>query len=161
MKLLPHPRTSLGLVALWLALAGSVAPAQLLLAALLAWVLPLAADKVLPRRPAVRRAGALLRLIGMAAWDVLRANFLVARLVLGPTRRLRPGFVRVPLALREPGPLAALAALLTLTPGSVSVAVSPDRSELTVHFLHLEDPEREVRDIKSRYEKTIAEVFGC
>lgn len=161
MKLLPHPRTSLALGILWLVLAGSMSPAQLLLALLLAWGLPLLADDILPRRPAVRRVGALLRLIGMAGWDVLRANLLVARLVLGPVQSLRPGFVQVPLCLREPGPLAALAACLTLTPGSVSVALSPDRRELTVHFLHLEDPEREVQDIKNRYEKTIAEVFGC
>lgn len=159
--LLPHPRTSAALVALWLLLAGSVEPGQLLLAGLAGWALPLAGHRLVPARPAVRRLEALLRLLAMLARDVVVANLVVARLVLGPARRLRPGFVIVPLALRDPGQVAVLAAVLTLTPGSVSVAYAAARRELTVHFLHVEDAAREAQLIKDRYEKTIAEVFGC
>jgi len=78
-------------------------------------------------------------IVAFAAWylvAVLIANLRVAAIVLSPRPRFRPALVALPLpsswADRR---VFAAAALLTMTPGTLSVAVSADRSVLFVHAL--------------------------
>jgi multicomponent K+:H+ antiporter subunit E len=101
----------------------------------------------------------MLRLGLRVLWDIVLSNLEVARRVLGPEARLRPGFVWVPLAVRNPYAITTLAAIITLTPGTVSAELSADRRYLLVHALHLEDPEALVRAIKARYEAALLEIF--
>ena len=94
----------------------------------------------------------------MAA-DIVRCNITVARQVLGPQERLRPGFIWVPLDIANIHGIAVLTSIITLTPGTVSASLSDDRRHLLVHVLHLEDPEALVQEIKARYEAPLMEIF--
>jgi multicomponent K+:H+ antiporter subunit E len=81
--------------------------------------------------------------------------------VLGPTARLRPGFVAVPLdATTHPDAAALLASIIALTPGTVSADIDDARTRILVHVLDLEDPAALVAEIKRRYERPLNEVFG-
>jgi multicomponent K+:H+ antiporter subunit E len=93
--------------------------------------------------------------------DIVVANFTVARVVLGPSEAVRPVFVAVPLEVRDDFPLTLLASVISLTPGTVSADLAPDRSRLWVHALSEENPEQLVQQIKHRYETPIREIFGC
>ena len=75
--------------------------------------------------------------------------------------RLRPRFLLVPLQVESPTAITLLAAIITLTPGTVSSNVSGDRRTLLVHALSETDPEAAVALIKARYERPILEIFGC
>ncbi len=88
-------------------------------------------------------------------WEMLKSNVLVARDVLVPWARRKPGIVAVPLDARTDLEITALANLLTLTPGSLCVDVSSDRSTLYVHSMFVGDPERVRRHIKQRFEAWI------
>ena len=55
--------------------------------------------------------------------------------------------------------IAALTSFITLTPGTVSAALSEDRRHLLVHVLHLEDANALIKEIKSRYEAPLMEIF--
>jgi multicomponent Na+:H+ antiporter subunit E len=46
-----------------------------------------------------------------------------------------------------------------LTPGTLSVDVSPDRKTLFVHAIDCSDPERNRRDIAEGFERAIMEAF--
>jgi multicomponent K+:H+ antiporter subunit E len=156
---LPAPILSASLWAIWLLLNNTLAPPQVVLGALLALAIPLYAGRLWPERPRPRRPGVALRLLLRVLRDIVLSNLEVARRVLGPEARLRPGFVWLPLSVRDPYAIATLAGIISLTPGTLSAELSPDRRHLLIHALHLEHPEALVADIKARYEAPLLEIF--
>ena len=158
---LPYPVLSLLLVAVWLLLAAELSVAHILLALFLGWGIPLLCRPFLAGIPPVHHPLAALRLVLVVTYDIVVANVAVARLVLGPTARLRPAFVEVPLALTQPMSISLLASIITMTPGTVSSDLSKDNKVLIVHALDCSDTDALVLDIKQRYEKPLLEIFGC
>ena len=159
-RLLPYPSLTLVLWLTWLLLNGfSVGHA--LLGLILAVVLPLGTRPFWPQVPLVRDRMGLLRFVLRVAKDILIANMAVAVKVLGPVKDLQPGFVEVPLDLRDSFAITVLTSTVSLTPGTVSADVSEDRTRLLVHALHVEDPQALVAEIKQRYEGPIKEIFEC
>lgn len=112
-----------------------------------------------PPRGTLRRIGLALRLLAVFLADVVQSNFAVARRILGPEAAIRPRFVWVPLALRDETLLAAYAAMITLTPGTLSVDFSADRSWLLVHAFDVEDEAALRRSLHERYERPLLEIF--
>jgi multicomponent K+:H+ antiporter subunit E len=148
------------LAATWLALTG-VSPPQLALAFVWALAIPRVAAPLLIPLPGIRSFGSAVRLTAVVAWDILLANIAVARLVLGPVSRLRPGFVQVPLAVAHPHAIALFASIVSIVPGSVSIALSSDTRTLLLHVLHVEDEEGFVDMIKQRYERPVMDILEC
>ncbi len=107
----------------------------------------------------MRRVVGALGLVVVFAYEVASANLAMAALLLNPKRRNRPGFVRFPLRVRSPAAITALANAITMTPGTMTVDLTPDRRALLIHVFHLEDPEAVVRRIRNRLERWVAEVF--
>ena len=160
-RLLPHPLLSLTLWLVWLALNNTVAPAHILLGALLALVIPLAAMHLADGGwPTLRSPVTALRLLGVVLADIVVSNIEVARRVLGPAAAIRPGFVKVPLDLTNDWAITTLAGIITMTPGTLTADVAADRSHLLVHALHIDDADALVASIKARYETPLKEIFG-
>jgi multicomponent K+:H+ antiporter subunit E len=159
----PHPLTSVLLFVVWLWLNNSLAPGHLLLAALLAVVIPRFTARFWPEPVRVRRPLALLAYFGLVLRDVVVANLEVAALILGPASRWQPRFVNVPLRVRDDFVTTILASTVTLTPGTVSVDVQDDGSggrTLLVHCLRCPDPEALIAQVRDRYEARLLEIFG-
>lgn len=156
---LPQPLLSAALLLVWLLLNNTLAPAHLLLGALLAWLLPLLAAPFRPAPVRLRRPLLAARLLARVLWDIVLANLEVARRILGPEDALKPCFVWVPLDIEHPWGIATLAGIITLTPGTVSSDLSADRRYLLVHALNEGDPAALVADIKTRYERPLMEIF--
>lgn len=157
---MPYPLASSAVFVVWLLLNNTVAPAHLLLGAVLAVALPLAVRPLLDEPVRVRAPAAALRLAARVGWDIVVSNIVVAKLVLGPLARMRPGFVRVPLDVQHPFGVSLFASIITMTPGTVSAEIDEERREILVHVLNLDDPAALVRDMKARYEAPLAEIFG-
>ncbi|WP_372719867.1 Na+/H+ antiporter subunit E [Immundisolibacter sp.] len=158
-RLLPAPLLSAALLVVWLLLNNTLAPGQILLGALLALVLPLLTDRLRPERAHLRRPVLAARLLLRVLWDIVLANFEVARRILGPEAALRPRFVWLPLDIRDPWGIAVLAGIITLTPGTVSSDLTADRRYLLVHALDVDDPAALVAAIKQRYERPLMEIL--
>ncbi|MEW5707769.1 MAG: Na+/H+ antiporter subunit E [Pseudomonadota bacterium] len=158
-RFLPHPTLSLAVAVVWLLLANSVAPAHLLLAALLGIAIPRLTAGLFPERLRTLRLGTALRLFLPFLWDIVVANVAVARIILSPGLRVKPSFLALPLSLTNPYAIAVLAGMITMTPGTVSVDLSPDGRTLWIHALNVEDPEGAVAEIKRRYEEPLKELF--
>jgi multicomponent K+:H+ antiporter subunit E len=91
---------------------------------------------------------------------VVVGNWRVLRGTLAPANKLPPGgFVTVPLHLRDPNGLAALAVIMCLTPGTVWSELALDRSALLVHMFEATDAQAEIELIKRRYERPLMEIF--
>lgn len=156
---LPNPLVSLVLFLAWLLLAMSADPANLLLAAALAVAVPLATRSLAPEPARIARPAAIVRLGLVVLFDIVVANLQVARLILGPESAIRPRFVWVPLAVRDPNAIAALAGIVTMTPGTLSSDLSPDRRYLLVHAFNAPDEAALVAQIKARYEAPLLEIY--
>lgn len=160
-RLLPRPGLSVLILGLWLILAPAPTSGQVLIGLALAVALPLATQGFWPGDIRLRRPMAALRLLGIVLADIVTANVLVARQVLGPSEALRPAFLEVPLAIADPFVATLLGSIVSLTPGTVSVDIDRERQVLQVHALHLEDAAAATAQIKSRYEARLKEAFGC
>lgn len=160
-KLGVAPLLSIVLAAAWLLLNGTVTTGHLLLACVLAVWLPRLTDRLREDQPRIGAAGTMARLAGVVVWDIIVSNLQVARLVLGRLDRIESRFIRMRVELDEPRAVALLAGIVTMTPGTLSVDVSPDRRELIIHALHAPDPDAIVGAIRTRYEHPLREIFRC
>ena len=158
-RFLPSPWLSVAVLVLWLLLAGDFSRGSLLLALVLAIALPLCAGLLQPEPVRPHRLPALLKLSGRVLHDIVVSSIDVARRILGNESRIHPGFVWVPLDIRDLHGITALASILSLTPGTLSVELTGDRRFLLVHCFDLQDAQATITDIKSRYESLLREIF--
>ncbi|MFC5521585.1 Na+/H+ antiporter subunit E [Polaromonas jejuensis] len=159
-RLLPAPLLSVGLFALWLLLNRTLDIGHVLLALVLALLIPVLTAGLRPLPVRIRRPGTVLRLGLSIVVDTIRSNIAVARLLLSPGPPRHPaGFVQVPLELRDPNALAALAMIVCITPGTAWAELSLDRATLLIHVLELDDADAIAAHIKHRYERPLMEIF--
>jgi multicomponent K+:H+ antiporter subunit E len=160
-RLLPYPLLSLLVVAAWLLLNQTVELAHVALGGalgvgaslLLAWLQP-------PAGRVRRRVATAAALLGLVFLDIVRSNVAVGSIVFHPRIRGRTsGFLTMPLELRHPGGLAALACIITATPGTSWARYDAARNRLTIHVLDLVDEAAWIRLFKQRYERRLLEIF--
>ncbi len=159
MKLLPSLPMAFAVFIVWLLLMGKADAGSIAIGLLLALLLPPLGQRLRPARANMRRPWVALRLATVVLWDIVLSNINVARLILGPQSRLRTAYVWIPLDISNPHGIAALAGIITMTPGTVSVDLAEDRRHLLVHFLDVEDVAEATAQIKARYEAPLREVF--
>ena len=140
----------------WVAITGSTHAGNVLLGfgatyAVLWWVRPVLG----PTRYFEKLPAGLVLAAGFA-WELVKSNFRVAYDVITPKANRRPGIVAVPLDAKAEFEIMLLANLVTLTPGTLSLDVSTDRSVLYVHAMFIDEDEEEVRrSIKQRFERRV------
>jgi multicomponent Na+:H+ antiporter subunit E len=91
--------------------------------------------------------------------ELVLSSVRVAIDVIRPELSMRPAVISVPLDVTSDAEITLLANLISLTPGTLSVDVSDDRSCLYVHAMYGDDAEALRLGIKSDFEHRIREVF--
>jgi multicomponent Na+:H+ antiporter subunit E len=146
---------------IWAAITGSFTLMNLLLGGAIGVAATLfIRDKV--DRPFILRR--LARAAGLALlffYELILSAWRVAVLVASPNMhsKLKPAIFAYPLTVTTDQQITLLANLITLTPGTLSVDVSEDRSVLFVHALEFVDKEAMIRSIRDGFEARIIEVF--
>lgn len=158
-SLFPAPLLSLCVFVVWLLLVGSLEPGHLVLATLQAVLLPPIAQRLRHGAAGIRRPLVALRLFLVVLWDIVVSNIQVAKLILGREAKIHPGFLWLPLDVRNPHAIATLAGIITMTPGTLSAEVSADNRHLLVHCFSLDDEAGTIAQIKQRYEAPLKEIF--
>lgn len=158
-RVLPSIPMSLTIFVFGLLLVDKVTTGQVVLAALVALVIPQISRRLEREFAQIKSLRPIPRLAMVILYDIVKANIQTARLVLGPERRLRSRWVWVPLDFKNIHGITALASVITLTPGTVSAELSDDRSYLLVHALDVDDPQALIDEIKTRYEAPLKEIF--
>jgi multicomponent K+:H+ antiporter subunit E len=159
-RLLPRPLVALLCASVFVLLINEITLGSVLLGAIVGVASAYLTTRFWPNAPALRKPGAILAYLGIVMRDIFVSNIDVAKLVL--FRRgseLRSQFITIPLDIRSPEAIAALAGTITLTPGTLSADVSADGKALLVHCLDVADPDAAVADIKERYERRLKEIF--
>ena len=109
---------------------------------------------------AMRRSPAWLRFSGHYLVELVRSSLRVAADVVTPASRARPGMVRMPLDARTDLEIALVANLISLTPGTLTIDVAPDRSCLLVHVMFVDgDEEAVARSLKESVERPVLEMM--
>lgn len=106
-----------------------------------------------------RRTYLILRLIAVFMRELVKSGVNVARIVLRPGLEFRSGILAIPLACKSDLEIMIFANLITLTPGTLSIDVSDDRSTLYVHAIHTDDPAADKQAMKDAFEANIREAL--
>ncbi|MBT2638123.1 Na+/H+ antiporter subunit E [Bacillus sp. ISL-39] len=104
------------------------------------------------------RVVAVLNLIYIFTLELILSNVAVLKAVLRPKLNIKPGIFAFPTELKEDWEITMLANLITLTPGTLVVDVSPDNRILYVHAMDISDADEAIQSIKNTFEKAIMEV---
>lgn len=158
-RIVPHPILSLAVVAMWLLL-NRVSPGHLLLGIGVALIAGQAMAALEPTRPRVRRWDLVVRLFLRVMADIVHSNIAVARQILTMDfSNRRPGFVEIDLVIRDPTALAALAIIVTTTPGTAWIDYDAARGRLLLHVFDLVDPDEWRATVNIRYGRLLKEIF--
>lgn len=126
----------------------------------LAIVLQLYRRRPWPSRRGLARTGRVLQLGAVFLIELVRSTLEVTVEVLRPRIRVKPAIVAVPLDAKTDVQITALANLVSLTPGTLSIDVSSDRKVLFVHALTIDDDGTETRRaIKQRLERQVMQAL--
>ena len=158
-RLFPSLPLTFTIIAFWLMMTDSFSAGQFVLGAVLGVAIPPFAARLDREFARIGKLRVIPKLVAVTLWDILVSNLRVAGQVLGKESRLNSGFIWMPLDIENIHGIAALTSMITLTPGTVSVALSDDRRHLLIHVLHIDDEAGLVAEIKSRYEKPLMELF--
>lgn len=159
-RIVPAPLLSASLLALWLLLARSASPGHILLGIALGLGVPRWTARLLPTEPRMHRPLVVARFLVRVGRDVLMSNLEVGwSVVVWRWRRPHSRFVVIPLVLRDPRGIAALAMVATVVPGTVWSELALDRSALMLHVWDVEEEEAFIARFKARYEAPLREIF--
>lgn len=143
----------------WAALVGSFTLQSLALGFGLGYLALWAARPLFGDSSYFERVFRVLRLGLLFVYELVVSSLRVVWDVVTPTHRSRPGIVALPLDVEGEGGVLLVANLISLTPGSLSLDVSPDRQTLYVHAMFAEDPEVLCRELKDGIERRVMEAL--
>ncbi len=92
--------------------------------------------------------------------EMVVANINVAKIVLSPKMKAKPGIIAYPTELKTGLEVTLLASLITLTPGTLVMSFSDDQQTLYIHTLNINSKKEVIAGIKTTFEKGILEVTG-
>lgn len=158
--LFPHPGLTALLIIVWMLLLNSFTLGGLLVGAALGFLIPVLTAAYWPNRPQIRFGWPVVEYLAVVFFDIIVANFDVARLILfRKSKDLRSHWLVIPLELRSPEAITALAGTISLTPGTVTSDIAADGRSLLVHMLDVADADAAVARIKARYEARLLRIF--
>lgn len=160
-RVLPYPLMTAALIVLWLTLTGSTSLGQILLGTIVALVASWTMTYLRPEDVRIKFSAAIPRLLLIVLADIVRSNIAVARIILSArsNQERKWGFISVPLDLQNRYGLAALAVIITATPGTLWMEHDAKRNVLLIHVLDLIDKQHWINLIKGRYERLLMEIF--
>ncbi|HNR67414.1 MAG TPA: Na+/H+ antiporter subunit E [bacterium] len=94
-------------------------------------------------------------------WEMVKANFHVAYLVIHPMTPIKPGIVRIKTKLTGEIAQTVLANSITLTPGTLTVDIDPQKQLLYIHWIDMKSTalEESTEQIAGRFQNLLLEVF--
>ena len=101
---------------------------------------------------------AIIKLILIFIKELFLSTIQVVSQVLRPRLDIRPGIFAMDIDLKDDWEVTLLSCLITLTPGTLVVDVSPDSKTLYIHSLDLEDVNEEKQQIENSFIKAMQEV---
>ncbi len=142
----------------WLFVTNSYTTNNFVLGFIFGLVLVYLLHRVLPGRFYVITLYRIIKLIIIFLIELIKANFDVLKIIIKPSIKNEPGFFVYHTVLKKDWQIVLLSNLITLTPGTVVLGVSDDRTKIYIHAIDFSTKEQEVESIKTSLEKIVREV---
>lgn len=104
------------------------------------------------------RIWAFFKLVLIFTSELIKSSFTVLGQILSPKITVKPGIFRYETQLRGDWEITTISMLLTLTPGSVVMEVTPERDAVYVHAIDVKETKEMLIGSLDRFEKAIMEV---
>ena len=125
----------------WALLEAELSFAQLAVGFVLGFLAIVLTEHALGRHRHARTAASVIALAWTFASELVASSLALARDILRHRRRFHPAFLRLDVRGSTPTEMALLAALISLTPGTITIDAAPDPPTLFVHALYGRDPD--------------------
>lgn len=106
-----------------------------------------------------RKMRAVANLFFGFVWDLTVSCWTVAKAVVLQNHIGKNRFISLPMTVQSDAAIMLLANLISLTPGTLSVDVSPDRRQLLIHAMFADDEQAVIDSIKTGVERRILELL--
>lgn len=107
-----------------------------------------------------RTLAALLFFLPAYFREMILSNLRIAREAITPGDQTHPGFIEIDIEPASDTALLAYCNLLSMTPGSLTVDLSPDRRKVIIHAMYLEDPESFRADLERSLEVHLRRFYS-
>jgi multicomponent Na+:H+ antiporter subunit E len=107
----------------------------------------------------IRRIPKQVKYFSILLMEIIKASLVVAKIVVQPKIDIKPGIIAVPIRTTKDASITAIANTITLTPGTLTIDVSEDRSALYVHSIDVSDPKALRKSIRDDLEEYVLEAF--
>jgi multicomponent Na+:H+ antiporter subunit E len=91
-------------------------------------------------------------------YELLKANWEVAKEIITPTFYMEPGIVKMPLDAKSDIEITILANMITLTPGTLVIDISHDKKVMYIHGMYVRDRDSFIDYIKNTLEKPLLKL---
>jgi multicomponent Na+:H+ antiporter subunit E len=146
------------LASVWMFMTVSFTPTGFAIGYLVGLLLIVMMRRFFTYRLYTSRIWAVIALFFLFLKELVLSSFSVFKLVIQPRLSIRPAIFELETELKHDWEITLLSALITLTPGTLVVAISDDQKKLYIHAIDFEDIEDAVSSIKNTFERAIMEV---
>lgn len=91
--------------------------------------------------------------------ELIVSSLYVAWDIITPKDLMKPGIVEVPVDLKSETAVIAFANLISMTPGSLTMDMSPDKKKIYIHAMYLHDKQKFIDKMKNELEHKIRQIF--
>lgn len=92
-------------------------------------------------------------------YEIFKANVQVAHEVMTSNLNMKPGIIKMQLEAKTDLEITLLSTLISLTPGTLVLDVSEDKTVIYIHGMYLNDREKFIQSIKNGLEKPLLEIM--
>jgi multicomponent Na+:H+ antiporter subunit E len=143
----------------WVGLTGEFTPLNFVIGFALGYFMLWLTLRTDPSVAYFKKVPQIFRFLVFFSWEVLQSNLRVLYEVLTPGHKMMPGIIAIPLDAKTDLEITILANLITLTPGTLSLDTSKDRSTLYIHAMYIDDVDMFKQKLKNGLEKRLLEVL--
>jgi multicomponent Na+:H+ antiporter subunit E len=143
----------------WAAVSGELTVSNLLVGFLIGYGVLWLVSRPLGQTKYFAKVGQVTRFTAYFLWEMLVATLRVAIDIVTPQHLMRPAILAIPVSSESEAETTMLANVVTLTPGTLSLDVSPDGKTLYVHVMYAEDVEAVRQGIQDGFGQKVHEVF--
>lgn len=143
---------------MWMFLTESYTFVTFFLGYIIGAILLLFLDRFIPGTFYMRKVYRIIVLLFIFIRELILSNISIVKMVYSRKLNFEPGIFSYPTELKKDWQITLLANLITLTPGTLSIAISEDQSHIFIHAMHIDTIEDSINDIKNTFEKAIMEA---
>ncbi len=157
--MMKHFLMNLLLSFIWVALTGSLYYSNFLFGYLLGFFILWILNRNEEDQRYFYRVPKIISFLFYFLYEMLAANMQVAYDVITPRYFFKPGIVKFPMRARTDLEINLLSTIISMTPGTLILDVSEDKTTLYIHVMYLKDKEAFISQMKNGIEKKLLEIL--